>query len=79
VIPFNQQYVWQMPSKAALDAGWATMCLPDEETCLVWSKQVAAIAPGAISFDFVVQPQLWGSPGVPTRITALIVPPRAAR
>lgn len=79
VIPFNQQYVWQMPLQAALDGGWATMCLPDEETCLIWSKQVAAIAPGAISFDFVVQPQLWGSPGVPTRITALIVPPRAAR
>lgn len=79
VIPFNQQYVWQMPSQAALDGGWATMCLPDEETCLVWSKQVAAIAPGAISFDFVIQPQLWGAPGVPKRITALIVPPRAAR
>ena len=79
VIPFNQQYVWQMPSEAALQGGWATMCLPDEETCLIWSKQVAAIAPGAISFDFVVQPQLWGMPGIPARIVALIVPPRAAR
>lgn len=79
VIPFNQQYVWQMPSQAALNGGWATMCLPDEETCLVWSRQVAAITPGALSFDFVVQPQLWGSPSVPTRINALIIPPRAAR
>lgn len=79
VIPFNQQYVWQMPSEAALQKGWATMCLANEETCLIWSKQVAAIAPGAISFDFVVQPQLWGMPGVPARIAALIVPPRAAR
>ncbi|MBV5271258.1 MAG: hypothetical protein JZU55_16835, partial [Afipia sp.] len=79
VIPFNQQYVWQMPAEAALQGGWATMCLPDEETCLIWSKQVAAIAPGAISFDVVVQPQLWGLPGVPVRIAAVIVPPRAAR
>lgn len=79
VIPFNQQYVWQMPPEAALQGGWATMCLPDEETCLIWSKQIAAMAPGAISFDFVVQPQLWGMPGVPARIAALIVPPRAVR
>lgn len=78
VIPYNNRYEWQMPSQAALDGGWATMCLPDEETCLVWSKQVASIAPGAIVFDFVVQPQLWGIPGIPTRIAALIVPPRAA-
>ena len=79
VIPFNQQYVWQMPIEAALRGGWATMCLPDEETCLIWLKQIAATAPGAVTFDFVVQPRLWGTPGVPARITALLVPPRAAR
>jgi hypothetical protein len=79
VVPFNQQYVWQMPSEAALREGWATMCLPDEETCLLWLKQIAATAPGAVAFDFVVQPRLWGTDGVPARITALLVPPRAAR
>ena len=79
-IPFNQQYVWQTPSEAALREGWATICLPDEETCQVWLKhQVAPAAPGAISFDFVVQPQWWGSAGVAARITGLIVPPRTVR
>jgi hypothetical protein len=77
VIPFNQQYVWQMPTEAALRKGWATMCLPDEETCLIWLKQIAATAQDAVSFDFVVQPQLWGTAGVPARVTALLVPPRA--
>lgn len=79
VIPFNQQYVWQMPTDAALGGGWATMCLPDEETCLIWLKQVAAMALGAVIFDFVVQPRLWGATGVPVRVTALLVPPRAPR
>ena len=80
VIPFNQQYVWQTPSEAVLRDGWATICLPDEETCQVWLKhQVALAAPGAIGFDFAVQPQWWGAAGVPARITGLIVPPRTAR
>ncbi len=79
VIPFNQQYVWQMPSDTALRGGWATMCLTDEDTCLLWLKQIAATAPGAMAFDFIVQPQLWGTLGVPARITALLVPPRTAR
>ncbi len=79
VVPFNQQYVWQMPSEAALREGWATMCLPDEETCLLWLKQIAATAPGAVAFDFVVQPKLWGMAGVPARIAALLVPPHTAR
>ncbi len=79
VVPFNQQYVWQMPSDTALRGGWATMCLPDEETCLLWLKQIAATAPGAVTFDFVVQSQFWGTPGIPARVTALLVPPRAAR
>lgn len=46
------------------------MCLPDEETCLLWLKQIAATAPGTVTFDFVVEPKLWGSVGVPARITA---------
>ena len=78
VVPFDQQYVWQMPSEAALRAGWATMCLPDEETCLIWLKQIAATARGAVTFEFIVEPQLWGSGGVPARITGLLVPPRVA-
>lgn len=78
-VPFNQQYVWQMPSEAALRGGWATMCLPDEETCLIWLKQVAAAAPGAATFDFVVTPKFLGKTGVPSRIVALLVPPRVAR
>lgn len=76
VVPFNQEYVWQMPSETALRGGWATMCLPDEETCLIWLKQIAAAAPGATSFDFVVTPRFLGKAGVPARIVALLVPPR---
>lgn len=76
VVPFNQEYVWQMPSETALRGGWATMCLPDEETCLIWLKQIAAAAPGATSFDFVVTPRFFGKAGVPARIVALLVPPR---
>ena len=79
VIPFNQQYVWQMPSRAELDGGWATMCLPDEETCLIWLKQVEAIAPEAVRFDFVVQPRFWDFPGTPTHVAALVVLPRVPR
>lgn len=80
VSPFNRQYVWQTPSESVLREGWATMCLPDEETCRVWLQhQVAPVAPGAIAFDFVVEPQLWGRSGTPARITGLLVPPRATR
>jgi len=77
-VPFNQEYVWQMPSEAALRGGWATICLPDEETCLIWLKQIAGVAPGATSFDFVVTPRFLGKAGVPARIVALLAPPRVA-
>ncbi|TKT72922.1 glycosyltransferase family 39 protein [Afipia massiliensis] len=79
VLPFTQRDGWQIPSDAVLREGWASMCLPDEEACLQWLKQIAATSPDAKPFDFVVQPQLWGIAGVPARITALVVPPRAAR
>ncbi|WP_040301846.1 glycosyltransferase family 39 protein [Afipia clevelandensis] len=78
-VPFGQDYVWQMPSAATLREGWASMCLPDEATCLIWLKQVAAAAPGAATFDFVVTPRFLGQAGVPARIVALVLPPSAAR
>ena len=78
-VPFNQDYVWQPPSAAALRGGWASMCLPDEATCLIWLKQIAAATPGATTFDFVVTPRFLGRAGVPTRIVALVVPPSVAR
>jgi len=70
---------WQKPTDAQLRAGWATMCLPDEASCLAWSKQVAAATPGAVSFDFTVQPRLWGQDGVPSQIFAVLIPPPAAK
>jgi 4-amino-4-deoxy-L-arabinose transferase-like glycosyltransferase len=76
IIPYNLRYEWQMPSQAVLEQGWATMCFQDETTCLVWSKQLAGLATGAVVFDFTVQPQLWGHPGVPARISAVLVPPK---
>ncbi len=67
---------WKMPPQAVLRNGWATICLQDETTCLAWSKMVASVAKGAMVFDFTVQPKLWGWPGVPARISAVMVPPR---
>lgn len=78
-VPFDQQYVWQIPSEEVLRSGWATMCLPDEETCRFWLKQVAAVASDATTLDFVVTPEFWGKTGVPSRIIALLVPPRTTR
>lgn len=68
---------WKMPSQAVLRNGWATICLQDEATCLAWSKMVASVAEGAMVFDFTVQPTLWGRPGVPARISAVMVPPKS--
>ncbi len=62
--------------RPVLRNGWATICLQDETTCLAWSKMVASVAKGAMVFDFTVQPKLWGWPGVPARISAVMVPPR---
>jgi 4-amino-4-deoxy-L-arabinose transferase-like glycosyltransferase len=76
--PMNQKYEWQIPPQDVLRKGWATMCFQDEETCLVWSKQVAAGTAGAVMIDFTVQPELWGRPGVPSRISAVLVPPKAS-
>ncbi|MGD9838953.1 MAG: glycosyltransferase family 39 protein [Afipia sp.] len=78
-VPFGQDYVWQTPPAEVLQGGWASMCLPDEATCLIWLKQVAASAPAAVTFDFAVTPNFVGQAGVPVRIVALLVPPSAAR
>lgn len=76
VVPYDAKYEWQVPAQEALRRGWATICLPDEATCLVWSKMVAGLATGAVVMDFEVQPRLWGRLGVPTRISAVMVPPQ---
>ncbi|WP_315831417.1 glycosyltransferase family 39 protein [Bradyrhizobium prioriisuperbiae] len=76
VVPYDAKYEWQVPAQEVLRKGWATICLPDEATCLVWSKMVAGLAAGAVLMDFDVQPRLWGRPGVSTRISAVMVPPQ---
>jgi hypothetical protein len=66
---------WPMPSPEVLAAGWATMCLPEELTCLVWVGRIAAITPSAVPLEFTVTPSLLNRPGIPVRIVALLVPP----
>ena len=80
VIPSSQtSSEWRLPTVKMLAEGWATMCFEDELGCLNWSNQVSSIALSSVSFNFVVQPQFFGRPGVSTRIYAVVVPPLQIR
>ncbi|WP_320109668.1 glycosyltransferase family 39 protein [Rhodopseudomonas sp. P2A-2r] len=76
--PFRHQYKWGMPRVTTLDKGWAAMCFADNAACLGWMASVTAIAPRYSRVDFTVTPQLWGRPGRPASIAALMVLPVAA-
>jgi 4-amino-4-deoxy-L-arabinose transferase-like glycosyltransferase len=75
---FRYQYNWGMPRIATLQKGWAAMCFADDAQCLGWMTGVTAIAPHYARFDFTVTPQLWGRPGKPGHVAALMVLPRTA-
>lgn len=75
IAPNDGSFVSGVPPRAVLQKGWAAVCLHDEADCLLWIRQIASVVPGAQSLTFSVQPQLWGRPGRPAQVSALIVPP----
>jgi hypothetical protein len=58
------------------DKGWAAVCFADDKACLGWMENVAATTAHVVRTEFVVTPRLWGQPGVPARIVAMMVLPR---
>ena len=74
--PFQFQYAWGMPPPQTLARGWVGACFADDATCVAWVNQVAALDPNHIRLRFDVQPTLWGQPGTPATIAALMVLPR---
>lgn len=74
--PFQFQYSWGMPRPRTLARGWMGACFASDPTCIAWMDQVAAVASNPVRFRFDVQPTLWGTPGTPATITALMVLPR---
>lgn len=76
--PFQFQYQWGIPRPQTLERGWAAACFATDATCVGWMDKVAGVDPNHIRLSFTVQPTLWGHPGKPAEIAALMVPPRAA-
>lgn len=73
--PFRFQYAWGMPRPATLQRGWVGLCFASDPACLDWLGKVAAIDSQHLRVDFDVRPTLWGTPGIPATITALMVLP----
>jgi 4-amino-4-deoxy-L-arabinose transferase-like glycosyltransferase len=75
------QRPFQFPSapassqEAAADKGWAAVCFAADLACLNWMESVAATNPHIVRTQFVVTPRLWGQPGVPAQIAAMMVLP----
>jgi hypothetical protein len=65
-----------LSDETALDKGGAAVCFADDQACLGWMDSVATTIPHAVRTEFVVTPHLWGQPGVPARIAAMMVLPR---
>jgi 4-amino-4-deoxy-L-arabinose transferase-like glycosyltransferase len=57
------------------ERGWAAVCFANDRSCLNWMESVAKTVPDAIRTEFVVTPRLWGQPGIPARIAAMLAPP----
>jgi 4-amino-4-deoxy-L-arabinose transferase-like glycosyltransferase len=79
--PFYQQsfQISSVPASShetAVDKGWAAVCFADDQSCLGWMESVAATTPNVVRTKFVVTPRLWGQPGVPAEIAAMMVLPR---
>ena len=74
--PFQFQYDWVLPRPATLERGWVGACFAADPVCMDWMTKVSAIDGRNIRVDFEVTPMLWGKPGIPTRIAALMVLPR---
>ncbi len=74
--PFRFQYSWGMPRPTTLSRGWVGACFASDPACMEWMAKVSAIESRNIRVNFDVQPTLWGTPGIPTTIAALMVLPR---
>jgi hypothetical protein len=60
---------------STLDKGWAAVCFADDRPCLNWMESVATSVPDVVRTEFVITPRLWGQPGIPARIAAMMAPP----
>ncbi|MET0219150.1 MAG: glycosyltransferase family 39 protein [Tardiphaga sp.] len=76
--PFQFQYAWGMPREPTLEKGWTAMCFTTDTQCIAWMQRVAEIAPPHLRATFEIKPRLWGRPGVPATVAAMMVPPRDA-
>jgi hypothetical protein len=74
--PFQYQYSWGMPRPATLGRGWVGACFASDAACVDWMAKVSQIDSRNIRVNFEVQPTLWGKPGIPATIAALMVLPR---
>ncbi|MBN9582979.1 MAG: glycosyltransferase family 39 protein [Afipia sp.] len=76
--PFRFQTDWGVPRPSTLDRGWAAMCFTKDIDCMNWMQRVAQVPQSVVRSEFTVHASLWGRYGAATKISALIVPPRAA-
>jgi hypothetical protein len=76
--PFQFQYSWGMPRPATLARGWIGVCFVTDASCMDWMGKVAAVDRRSFRTSFEVRPTLWGTPGIPTSVAALMVLPRDA-
>lgn len=77
--PFQFQYTWNSPRPVTLQRGWVGVCFATDMACTAWMDRVAGIEPDHRRVAFEVLPSLWGQPGIPTTIFALMVLPRVAQ
>ncbi len=75
--PYHFQHQWPLPRPESLDAGWAAMCFTTDSACVEWLAKVEAMAPEARRTAFPLRTSLWGSAGVSSEVTALMIPPRS--
>jgi hypothetical protein len=59
-----------------LGRGWVGACFASDPTCMDWMAKVSQIDGRHIRVNFEVKPTLWGTPGIPATIAALMVLPR---
>ena len=77
--PFRFQYTWGMPRPETLGRGWVGACFASDPVCMDWLAKVSEIDSRNLRVEFDVQPTLWGRPGIPTTIAALMVLPRGSK
>jgi 4-amino-4-deoxy-L-arabinose transferase-like glycosyltransferase len=73
--PFQFPSAPAFSQEAGADKGWAAVCFAEDVACLNWMESVAAANPHVVRTNFVVTPRLWGQPGVPAQIAAMMALP----